>query len=687
MSNNNNNLNDLKIKISDTEEEKDYSQSLSILNNNQTNKSRQPQFLNNSKKYQNEASQDYSLRKKLDLDNLSSFQLSKIYKNIRNNDIKNVEEKYENKIKDLSTLIDALNQEIKIHKKEKSSLKDEIKSIKLEKEKIIRTNNTEIEFLKEQLNNLEEKYAKEKNKNKENEQNAKIFSNKAEDYDDIFNKMKKYEKENNYLLSMNNDLNDNMVKLQKENLLINEKYLDIKSNIEQLKINNDGLKENNLFYENKIKEQDIKINNLEEEIKKLKLLNKNYEQIIADNDLNLHLSKLNNNSFIVNNKIEDEINNLKIKHEKEILNLKKEYDNIIKSKTNDFILDINEYKNKISDYELRLKDKENAVNLYKSHIDDFNSKANEEINLLKIDLDNKTNELNIKNALYKEQITAITMFQNENEKLKEKNDLLNEKLILMESDYMKQIEDEKNKNIKLKEQIFKYEEIDENLANLLNDKKNEMNLKDDKLLKNLGQKKYNQCLILINTIKIMKIEIEKLKIEKEQLNSNLKLINDQCNIYKNISDKINQPYSYLVKNLQDKDLELLKINQILSNKEQSISKLKKQCEIYEKQINTMKSDMATIINNRKQIDNLENLLTNYVNNENKKDNNMDDVDRISYFLNNFNNNVSFNNKDFNRTNSYFNKNNYNFQNNMTFPMSSTMQNFNRNDISKGKTFK
>ena len=58
-----------------------------------------------------------------------------------------------------------------------------------------------------------------------------------------------------------------------------------------------------------------------------------------------------------------------------------------------------------------------------------NNITNEEINLLKIELDNKTNELNSKNALYKEQITAITMFQNENEKLKEKNDLLNEKII------------------------------------------------------------------------------------------------------------------------------------------------------------------------------------------------------------------------------------------------------------------
>ena len=190
----------------------------------------------------------------------------------------------------------------------------------------------------------------------------------------------------------------------------------------------------------------------------------------------------------------------------------------------------------------------------------------------------------------------------------------------------------------------------------------------------------------------MKVEIEKLRIENDQLNNNLKIVNDQCNVYKNISDKINQPYAYLIKNLQDKDLETLKLNQIINNKDQTINKLKQQCELYEKNINTMKNDMAMIINNRKQINNLENLLINYVNNENKGKNNIKDIDRISYFLNNFNNNVSLGNKDFSRTNVNFHPmsrydisgnikgdNNY-----MTFPEIEV--GMNNNNISAGKTF-
>ena len=422
---------------------------------------------------------------------------------MRNNENKKLREKYENKISDLSLHIETLEHEVNILKKENNSLIEEVKSLELEKEKITNIKDMEIESLKEQSNIIEEKYEKEKEKNIDNIQNVKEFNDKVENYDNIYNKMKKFEEENNYLLNMNNSLNESMVKLQKENLIINEKYFEIKTNIEELKISNDGYTQSIVFYENKIKEQENKIFNIETELKKVKLLNKNYEQIMVDNDLNLDFSKINNTSFIVNNRINDEIDNLKTKHEKEISNLKKDYDNTIKSIRDDYTLTINELKQKISNYELKIIDKDNAVNLYKSHLDDNNTRINEEINKLKIELDNKTRELSAKNEVYQEHIRALNIYKNENEKLNEKNDFLKEQIILMKSDYMKQIDDIKEENSQLKERIAKYEKIDDDLTKLINEKIKESNLKDEKYFKNLGEKRYNQCLILIKTINIL----------------------------------------------------------------------------------------------------------------------------------------------------------------------------------------
>jgi hypothetical protein len=200
-------------------------------------------------------------------------------------------------------------------------------------------------------------------------------------------------------------------------MLINQKYLEQKSSLERLKIENNDLNENIIFSENKIKDQEKIIKELQSELKKLKLSNRTYEQFMADNELKLNLSKNLNTSFIVNNKINDEANNIKTKYEKDIIKIKKDYEDVIKSKEKDFEIEITNYKNKISNYEFKLKEKQNSLDLFKSHIDINNNKLTEEINLLKIELDNKKQEIESKNSILKEQIASLEVYQKENEKL------------------------------------------------------------------------------------------------------------------------------------------------------------------------------------------------------------------------------------------------------------------------------
>ena len=223
---------------------------------------------------------------------------------------------------------------------------------------------------------------------------------------------------------------------------------------------------------------------------------------------------------------------------------------------------------------------------------------------------------------------------------------------------MKDIEQLKTENVKLKEKIKQNEDIDDELDKLLlgnssiinKNKKSNFNLND------LKKQKYNKCLNLINCIKKQNIEIEKLKIENTTLNNNLEMVNEQCNAYKNISDKINQPYAYLVKNLQDKDLENIQLNKVILEKEQNINELKKQCEIYEKEINSLKKDLATVIKNRKQINNLENLLQHITQGKNIEENSSTDMNRLNYFINNFSKSISIVNN-----NSPDKSNNFNIQ--------------------------
>ena len=242
---------------------------------------------------------------------------------------------------------------------------------------------------------------------------------------------------------------------------------------------------------------------------------------------------------------------------------------------------------------------------------------------------------------------AIALYKNENEKLNEKNDFIKTQLLMNESNYMKQIEELKIEKVKLNEKIKQNEDIDDELDKLLiensgiiNKNKNKNKKGSGLNLNDLKKQKFNKCLNLINSIKQQNIEIEKLKIENEQIKNNLEMVNEQCNAYKNISDKINQPYAYLVKSLQDKDLEKINLNKIILQKEENINELKKQCEIYEKEINSMKKDLATIIKNREQINNLEKLLKHVTHGEKIEDSSNTDMNRLNYFINNFSKSIS-----------------------------------------------
>ena len=630
MSNNNKNkfLKNILADISKSdEEEKDDSKQISILNNK-----------NNTK-----------------------IKLSLSGKKIKNfmNVYKNNDEYYENKITELTAQISFLKSDLKLKEEENKTLKDEIEYNNEQKTKLENMLKKEKKMNEEKYNFLQEKYNKENDKYEEMSKKIKDYQKKINEYNIIYNKLNDLKEENKYLSEANIELNDTSASLRKENIMINEKFSEMKLSLEKLKLDKNNLNENIVFYENKILDQEKKMKELNSEIKNLKLSNKNYEQIINENNLNRNLSKNSiNSSFIVKNKINDEAMNLKLKYEKDLLDLKKEYEDIIKLKEKDYQFTIKEYQTKISNYELKLKEKQNSLDLFKSNLDINSKKIDDEINLLKLDLDNKKKELESKNSIIQEQMRAIELYKNENEKLNEKSDLIRTQLLINESEHMKQIEQLKTENVKLKEKIKQNEDIDDELDKLLlgnssiinKNKKSNFNLND------LKKQKYNKCLNLINCIKKQNIEIEKLKIENTTLNNNLEMVNEQCNAYKNISDKINQPYAYLVKNLQDKDLEKIQLNKVILEKEQNINELKKQCEIYEKEINSLKKDLASVIKNRKQINNLENLLQHITQGKNIEENSSTDMNRLNYFINNFSKSISIVNN-----NSPDKSNNFNIQ--------------------------
>jgi chromosome segregation ATPase len=170
---------------------------------------------------------------------------------------------------------------------------------------------------------------------------------------------------------------------------------------------------------------------------------------------------------------------------------------------------------------------------------------------------------------------------------------------------------------------------------------------------------------------MLSVENEKLKLINDKINQELQTVNDQCNIYKNVADQVKQPNSYLITNLQDKEMEIYKLKQDISDKDQENNKLKMQCESYQEIIKKMENDMKTLVNNRQKIDDLNSILTNYINNENKGFNNYNDVKNLSEYVNNFNSNINGNNLNPFNTQQNFYSNMLNTYNNNNLSLSSS----------------
>ena len=333
----------------------------------------------------------------------------------------------------------------------------------------------------------------------------------------------------------------------------------------------------------------------------------------------------------------------KYRYESDIYNIKKHYDEINEKKTSYLKEERDEYKAKCNKYEKMFKEKDESYNLIQDELRNVNSKSEQEIISLKLQLNTKTEELNSVRAIYEEQISSLTFYKNENEALKEKNDFLRSEIIKMQADHKGEIAEYKIKLNVLEEKLKNYDNMENELDNVINQAPQEEDGDQDivNVLRGVptsNKRRIDQCLNLANKVKMLNVENAKLKNINDKINNDLMRLTDECNIYKNVAEKVKQPNSYFVSSLQEKEMEIYKLKQDIINKEQENNKLRAQCEAYQEKINQMESDMKTLLNNRKKIDEFSNILANYISNEKNNNYNIKDIyEYTNYFNSNINN--------------------------------------------------
>ena len=490
------------------------------------------------------------------------------------------------------------------------NLQEENSVLRLEKEKISKIKENEIALLNEKIVTLEQQNKKLAAINETNSKKIEEYSPKVWKYDELNEKYKKISKDNEELFNNNSTLNTIISDMKKT-------VTDKNSKNETLIVENESLKQDKLYLtktnminEDKIHSQADKIKTLEEEIKEIRKLNQSYIEKLTSKTLSMDDS--------YKTKINSEITQIKSKYEKDIQELKKQYDDIIEKKTSYLQEERDEYKEKCDKYEKVIKEKEDSINLVHGELRNFHTKSNEELSHLKLQLSIKIEELNTRNSQLEESNALKALLKNENDAIKEKNDLIRSELIKKESEMRNEISEYKAQNAILQEKIMSYENIENELDKAICENPKE-NTEITNIIKDIptsSKRRISQCLQLANKVKLLTIENEKLKDSNEKMVNTLTVMQDQIVIFKNVAEKVKQPYAYLIKNLQDRELEIYNLKAENEKKDQTINRLTKENELYEEKVNNLGNDLKTVVSNRQKLDELENVITSFIQNEN-----------------------------------------------------------------------
>ena len=543
--------------------------------------------------------------------------------------------KYKNKLEQTENQSEEYKKKYFQERQNNLDLERELKYTQLERDKISKINNIEIEKIKEKNLSLEEENKRLIIKNEDLQKKYDEISPKIWKFDEINEKYKKLLDDHKKILENNNTLNELINENKSKKIEIDSIYKNLKLEKQVFQQNNEILKKNLAVSEEKIKEQNEKISELENDIKDMRKKNQDYIEKLTDKNINL------DNTY--KDKINKELNEMKNRYESDIYNIKKHYDEINEKKTSYLKEERDEYKAKCNKYEKMFKEKDESYNLIQDELRNVNSKSEQEIISLKLQLNTKTEELNSVRAIYEEQISSLTFYKNENEALKEKNDFLRSEIIKMQADHKGEIAEYKIKLNVLEEKLKNYDNMENELDNVINQAPQEEDGDQDivNVLRGVptsNKRRIDQCLNLANKVKMLNVENAKLKNINDKINNDLMRLTDECNIYKNVAEKVKQPNSYFVSSLQEKEMEIYKLKQDIINKEQENNKLRAQCEAYQEKINQMESDMKTLLNNRKKIDEFSNILANYISNEKNNNYNIKDIyEYTNYFNSNINN--------------------------------------------------
>jgi len=364
----------------------------------------------------------------------------------------------------------------------------------------------------------------------------------------------------------------------------------------------------------KLHEQNLK---LEDKIERLEADLESTRKMAKDYITEMMTSKSSYaNSY--EKKISDELSDLKEKQKQELETVKENLKDIYERQISFLKENKEELELKCEKISSENKEKSRAYEEVQAENRNLQRRVNIDLSEIRVQLRIKTDELERIQNLYEEANSQCKTFRYENDMLREKNNVLKGEYYKLEANMKEESAGIRAQLAVAKEQLSNYEAIENEIDRAVTGLGNLGETKDggDLFMQTLhgaptaSRRRIQQAIALGQKLNAKQKECEELQSRLTDVERRKEQLESELTLSKSLLNKTDQPYAYLIQNIEEREVEVRMLKEKLRSKDDEYQHLKVEHEQLLQDYNTLNRDLNKVMIKRENIKRIQQVLVN-----------------------------------------------------------------------------
>ena len=316
-------------------------------------------------------------------------------------------------------------------------------------------------------------------------------------------------------------------------------------------------------------------------------------------------------------KISDELADLKDKQKQELETVKDNLKDIYERQISFLKDNKEELELKCEKLSSENKEKNRAYEEVQAENRNLQRRVNIDLSEIRVQLRIKTDELERMQNLYEEANSQCKTFRYENDMLREKNNVLKGEYYKLEANMKEESAGIRAQLAVSKEQLSNYEAIENEidravtgLGNLGETGANDVFMQTLHGAPTASRRRIQQAIALGQRLNAKQKECEELQSRLTEVERRRESLEQELTLSKSLLNKTDQPYSYLIQNIEEREVEVRMLKEKLRSKDDEFQHLKVEHEQLLQDYNTLNRDLNKVMIKRENIKKIQQVLVN-----------------------------------------------------------------------------